>query len=241
MIRRTARLVGWLTALATATAVLVWLERFAWLRVDWSDPMGWAAGAELEAVLAAGGRLVALGICAWLILSTLAYVVARLLGADRQRVDWLAIGPIRGAVEGVLAAAMMVNTVTPALADSPDPSPVVPVETPATLTLVDPAYVPVPAGPGGNHAADEATEEPSEPSADEIDHAQPAEVVVAPGDHLWKLAADRVGAALGRAPTEADVAPYWVRVVEANRDRIRSGDPDLIFPGEVIVLPEIDS
>jgi nucleoid-associated protein YgaU len=28
-------------------------------------------------------------------------------------------------------------------------------------------------------------------------------------------------------------------VIEANRDHLRSGDPDLIYPGESIVLPRL--
>jgi nucleoid-associated protein YgaU len=34
------------------------------------------------------------------------------------------------------------------------------------------------------------------------------------------------------------VAPYWRAVIDANRDRLAvPGDPDLILPGQVIVLP----
>lgn len=58
-------------------------------------------------------------------------------------------------------------------------------------------------------------------------------VVVAPGDHFWKISARR----LAETDPEAPVGPYWRRVVEANRDNIRSGDPDLIYPGEVVELP----
>jgi hypothetical protein len=36
------------------------------------------------------------------------------------------------------------------------------------------------------------------------------------------------------------VAEYWAKVVEANRDRLESGDPDLIFPKEKVVLPPTD-
>ncbi len=56
-------------------------------------------------------------------------------------------------------------------------------------------------------------------------------VVVEPGDHFWKISARRL------ADTSAPVGPYWRRVVEHNLDSIRSGDPDLIYPGEVVELP----
>ncbi len=50
-------------------------------------------------------------------------------------------------------------------------------------------------------------------------------VTVQPGNTLWGIASDRYGAGV-----------LYVRVFEANRDRIR--DPDLIYPGQVFALPE---
>ena len=58
-------------------------------------------------------------------------------------------------------------------------------------------------------------------------------VTVAPGDHFWKISQRR----LHDLETDAAVGPYWRRVVEANLDNIRSGDPDLIYPGEIVELP----
>jgi nucleoid-associated protein YgaU len=65
---------------------------------------------------------------------------------------------------------------------------------------------------------------------------------VVPGDNLWTIARDHLAEARGGAdePTLRKVAAYWLRVVEANRDRLVSGDPDLIYPGERTVLPPID-
>ena len=36
-----------------------------------------------------------------------------------------------------------------------------------------------------------------------------------------------------------DVAPYWLRVVELNRHRLRSGNANLVYPGEVVELPPL--
>jgi hypothetical protein len=66
-------------------------------------------------------------------------------------------------------------------------------------------------------------------------------VVVRPGDDLWRLAAARLQTALGRTATASEIGPYWVEVVDANRARLRSGDPDLIFPGEELWLPPFPS
>jgi hypothetical protein len=65
---------------------------------------------------------------------------------------------------------------------------------------------------------------------------------VASGDNLWTIArAHLAGTRSGGSgePTNREVADYWVRVVEANRNGLRSGDPDLIYPGEEITLPPV--
>lgn len=62
-------------------------------------------------------------------------------------------------------------------------------------------------------------------------------VVVASGDHLWKISQTHLDQVLGRTAEPGEVAPYWRSVIEMNQEHLRSGDPDLIFPGEVISLP----
>lgn len=65
-------------------------------------------------------------------------------------------------------------------------------------------------------------------------------VTVEPGDHLWKISDAHLDQALGRPADPEEVAPYWRSVIEVNRKRLLSGDPDLIYPGEVIWLPPSD-
>ena len=50
-------------------------------------------------------------------------------------------------------------------------------------------------------------------------------VTVQPGNTLWGIASKTYGKGI-----------LYVRVFEANRDRIR--DPDLIYPGQVFTIPE---
>jgi uncharacterized membrane protein YgcG len=72
---------------------------------------------------------------------------------------------------------------------------------------------------------------------------QEQEHEVVAGDNLWVIARDHLaGARSGGSggPTTREVAQYWAKVVEANRDRLRSGDPDLIYPKERIILPPLD-
>ncbi|HJR24913.1 MAG TPA: LysM peptidoglycan-binding domain-containing protein, partial [Acidimicrobiales bacterium] len=59
------------------------------------------------------------------------------------------------------------------------------------------------------------------------------EVTVEPGDSLWHVA-ERL---LGPAATDRAVAREWREIYALNRDRL-GPDPDLIFPGTVLRLPE---
>jgi hypothetical protein len=62
------------------------------------------------------------------------------------------------------------------------------------------------------------------------------------GEHLWSIAAARVASSSGRPPADlspADIAPYWLRVVELNRPRLRSGNPNLVYAGELVELPPL--
>ncbi|MGH8949443.1 MAG: LysM peptidoglycan-binding domain-containing protein, partial [Acidimicrobiia bacterium] len=62
-------------------------------------------------------------------------------------------------------------------------------------------------------------------------------VVVEPGDHLWKISASHLEQVFARPAEPAEIDPYWRAVIEVNQALISSGDPDLIYPGEVISLP----
>ena len=64
-------------------------------------------------------------------------------------------------------------------------------------------------------------------------------VVVQPGDHLWKISATHLEGILDRPAEPAEIDPYWRFVIETNRASLSSGDPDLIYPGEVIELPQV--
>jgi nucleoid-associated protein YgaU len=63
---------------------------------------------------------------------------------------------------------------------------------------------------------------------------------VAPGDHLWSIATAALTDRWGRHPSDAEVDPYWRRLIEANRANLAHRDnPDLIYPGQVLVLPPV--
>jgi nucleoid-associated protein YgaU len=66
---------------------------------------------------------------------------------------------------------------------------------------------------------------------------------VAEGETLWTIARDRLAKASGGGsgePTNQELTEYWAKVVAANQGRLESGDPDLIYRGEEIILPPVD-
>lgn len=69
--------------------------------------------------------------------------------------------------------------------------------------------------------------------------ASPPRHVVQPGDHFWAIAAQVLRAAWGRHVVEdREIVPYWRELIAANRAAlVRPGDPDLILPGQELVLP----
>ena len=62
----------------------------------------------------------------------------------------------------------------------------------------------------------------------------------APGDSLWTIAQNHLAAAGKGEPSTRQVTDYWERLKQANRGHLRSGDPDLIYPGEEIILPPLE-
>ncbi len=74
-------------------------------------------------------------------------------------------------------------------------------------------------------AVTEESDAAPEPSTEDTPQAPVRIVTVQPGSTLWAIARDRYG--------EGEM---YVRVFEANKDKIR--DPDLIYPGQVFSVPE---
>ena len=64
-------------------------------------------------------------------------------------------------------------------------------------------------------------------------------VTVESGDNMWVLAERQLETVLGRAPTDQELHVYWLAVVSANAETVRSGDVSLIYPGEVLTMPSV--
>lgn len=221
----------WVVALGVTGVGLFRLGDLDEMVVDWADFGSWLATADVEVALAALARFAGLLLFGWIVISTIAYAVARLAGARRSTLQWLSVPPLRRAVDALLAGSLLLNTMVPAGAGTPR------TEAPApTQETVHPAYVPVPAGPALSPSPPAVAVGPPAPAP--ADQAAERSVVVATGDNLWVIAERHLRQVLGREPDHRETAPYWAAVIEANRHRIRSGDPDLIYAGEDIVLPD---
>jgi hypothetical protein len=129
----------------------------------------------------------------------------------------------------------------PAEPSTPSPAPA-PVPVPTSPSPTTPA--PSEGGATGGETSPIPAPTPSTPPAPAASTGStpPPAHTVATGDNLWDIAALHLATATGRAVTaldEDEVAAYWRRVCDANRERLRSGDVNLIFTGEVIELPPV--
>ncbi len=58
------------------------------------------------------------------------------------------------------------------------------------------------------------------------------------GESFWSISQAYLATSTGREPTVEETASYWTRLVTANRSRlVDPSNPDLIFSGQVLVLP----
>jgi nucleoid-associated protein YgaU len=79
-------------------------------------------------------------------------------------------------------------------------------------------------GPDGDVQASVSTPFANQPMVDDLDEDE-GMVVIQPGDNLWTIARRTYGQGW-----------EYTLIYRANRDQIR--DPDLIYPGQVFVVPE---
>lgn len=245
------------------TAGLHWLGSINELQLDWSDPIGWLNNSEVDAAVAATLRLVGLTVGYWMTISTGLYgISARSRRAAPQALAGMVTLPaIRRLVDRALATALAATIVTsplqPVLAEEPPP--------PAVVFDINTDGVPVPLiRPTERASIEEAALQPVAPiepaptstqtllplvlpvpspalptagtSTSIVSDQLPDSYNVVKGDNLWAIAERRVGLA-----GDLDiVSAYWRRLVAVNRNTLRSGDPNLIYPGEMISLPPIE-
>lgn len=221
------------------------------LAVDWSDPVRWVETVPPEYAIGGFVRQIGLIMGYWVLASVAIHGWAICRDAEPGWVRVVAFPGVRRLVDRAMAASLAISILgAPAgmAAASESPPPAVfetaadgipvphvtyrgPVSEPASgdrppLTIEQPAppvllSVPVP------------------PTASIGDRQPGPETIhtVVPGDNLWRIAEARLEATVTTSPTAAEIAGYWHAVVAINTPTLRSGDPNLIYPGELITLP----
>jgi hypothetical protein len=229
------RLVGFVLLVALEVAVVVALAHLGHrppFMIPWGALGDWLHSTDPVDAVAALVRVTALAATAWLLAVTLACALVDLaappttaggLHAQVRRATPRAIRRVVDrallvAVVGVATAPSAAHAATPGVRDG-RAAPTSVVQAPSTR-----APTPAPAAPSAGVSLTATT------------------VTVGPGDDLWRLAATRLAAATNRPRADladAEIARYWVAVCEANRGVVRSGDVNLVYPGEVLVLPAV--
>ena len=238
---------------AGAIVALHALGSVEWLQIPWHRLGNWLEQTPAEESLPALLRMVALALTYWLAISTALYGLARVarIPSAVRAIEWATLPAVRRVVDGAAALSIVAATVAgpamPAIAtDGPAPIvvaigedglPIPPFagdeDAQRAETLPQGAarvgWTPTPAGVPTPAAAAPAT----------VAITEPAQWTVTPGDNLWTIAERHLSTLAASGAQLPDVGDYWHRVVVANHDIIRSNDPDLIYPGEVVVLPAV--
>lgn len=214
------------------------LGRVPSLAIDVTAPRRWLAVAPPEDALAAVVRLLALGLGWWLLVTTLAYLLAQLSGlpAAVRATGAVTLPALRRAV----GRGISVGVLTGLLA-TPLPSLAQPVPPPADPPVLLEGATPHPPGvaPPVTTRTPAGAERPATDPTGRSDPNGRTHRVVA-GDNLWTISRDRLASGSTTRSDVRRVARYWRRVVEDNHGRLRSGDPDLIHPGETVRLPPLE-
>ncbi|MDQ1402564.1 MAG: resuscitation-promoting factor RpfA [Actinomycetota bacterium] len=239
--RRVLPLAAWVATLVAVIILLV-IAGHGRLRTPPTHDLGRWVEAEGSVYAAmALARIVALVLAGWLLVTTAVALAGRLLGL--HALDVIALPLVRRMVNGAVGVGIVVGAVTatgaaayaskpqaaaPTMVRLPDQAAAGPTSTAPGLTMRrlpdDPSPTPAPAV--------------AEPPAEHPAATGPARDLKG-GDNFWGIATEQLTGAWHRAPSEAETVPYWQALIAANRDVLADpGNPNLLFPGQRITLPE---
>lgn len=179
-------------------------------------------------------RLAALAAASVLLVTTAVSAGARLVGARRvaDAVDAALPAPVRGLLAGLAGIGAVGAMVVGAAGQSSLGAAASAPEVERLVRLADDPPQPPPV-----ETMSVLADEPQAPAAQPQEDRRRAEWTVEPGDSFWSIAEEVLADRLGRAPTDVEIIPFWRSVIDANRDRLRTGDADLVYPGQVFVVP----
>ena len=230
---RLGRAVRWLLlATLPAVAFAVMLSMAPRLAFDQ------LSSGSLEGVLLTTGRWIGLSLTFWLITSQLLFTVAVI-----TRTNWMidVLRPLTPPIVRRIAAGAATVSITMssvvAVAQTTPESTIIVVDEEAGSDLRQEATPTPVLQPLVDHGIDE----PAPTLEPEGSYSAPLTWQVRRGDHLWSIAGEHLAIVLDRQPTRDEHRNYWVEVVDTARPIIRSGDPNLIYPGEEIPLPPLSN
>ena len=190
------------------------------------------SAASSEATALAVGQWLLVGLAGWLVITQVLYTIA-----IAARMNWaeqilrpLTLPLIRRLAAGATTAILTFSTAAPAALADPQPQVEVEIAEREGLRM---EATPTPILEPITTPTNVATLPP------EGSYSASLTWLVRPGDHLWKIAGEHLEIVMNRPPTDAEHARYWALLVDTARPIIRSGDPDLIYPGEQIPLPAL--
>ncbi len=214
------------TALGAGTvAATIWLCRDA--AHDLAHAVatdGWA-GVGFEVLLAALAAVVVATGAAWLALATTLTALELVTGLGHVAAARITPAFLRRAVAAACGAALAGSTALAAHA----------ADAPGAATPAQAAWRPVAAGNvlTGLSLPDRTTGEGPAPLEPRRPPSSPHRFhTVRPGDSLWSITAE----ALGARARAAELSAGWQRLYRANR-RLVGEDPDLLLPGTILRLP----
>lgn len=233
--RRVAGLVAWVAFLVAVIAALHAAGRgpLAAPPLD-GRARSWLDERDAAQAAFAVVRLMALGLAWYLLATTTAGVLARVARAGRlvSFADALSVPAVRRLVEGAVGISLAAAALT------------------ATGELTGTGHGPRPAAAEAPAPEDAVMRRLPDEDRDDVvmrrlpdgqaptTGAVPREWTMEPGDHLWAVAEAVLSRAWQRSPSDAEITPYWLHLIEANRDRLADREnPDLVFPGQVMVVP----
>lgn len=263
----TAKVLGILTFSAATTFGLHQVGEVPWLSINWSHPGQWLDTTPPIEALLSTARLLGLGCGWWILLSTCFYLgaglcraTAALRAATPVTLPFIRTLTTRLAM-GAVAASTLGNAI-PAMASTDRPAATGQLAYfPVPLALPpSPLLPPTNKATGPDHFLFPLPSLKASVTSDPSDEAQhpayqrkvghPASIGVhplrpgdhyriTPGDHMWNIAQRALAQAMPYPPTNQQIVAYWVDLIEANAKTIRSGNPDLLYPHEVLFLPPI--
>lgn len=228
---------------------------------DWIPSALEILDAPPDAAIYGMARMIAIGLTAWLFITTIAVVLAHVsrIPTAIRTIEWITIPLISRMAQRVTALSIVAAGLaapTSSLATEPPPIPVVVVSGHTTVsptTVVGPIVeteaatpnVPSPMIPrgatGGSVDFDisVSSEHPERTAARRSPDASHLRYTVRPGDNMWSITASYLAEQLDRPPSNAQISEVWRAVMDLNESSIRSGDVDLIFAGEQLILPPV--